>query len=180
MSQWLNVHICEQIQISGAGAYVSLGVCCTGWFCVSTWHSWSYHREKSFRWGNASMRSSCKSFSQLVIKAWRALCGWHNLWAGCLGFYKKASWASQGEQASKQHPSMASTSALAFWPAWVSVLTSFDDQQQCGKCKLSKSFPPQLASWSWCLCRKRNLDQDTHYGSIFPTWILQLLHVIYL
>jgi hypothetical protein len=30
--------------------------------------NWSYHRERSFRWGNASMRSSCKAFSQLVIK----------------------------------------------------------------------------------------------------------------
>jgi hypothetical protein len=26
------------------------------------------------------------------------------------------------------------------------------------KCKLNKSFPPQLASWSWCLCRNRNPD----------------------
>jgi hypothetical protein len=31
---------------------------------------WSYHRERSFSWGNASMRSGCKAFSQLVIK-WR-------------------------------------------------------------------------------------------------------------
>jgi hypothetical protein len=29
---------------------------------------WSYHRERSFSWGNASMRSSCGAFSQLVIK----------------------------------------------------------------------------------------------------------------
>ena len=41
---------------------------CKAWFCVSTWHSWSYHRERSFSWGNTSMRSSCKAFSQLVIK----------------------------------------------------------------------------------------------------------------
>ena len=26
---------------------------------------WSYHRERSFSWGKASMRSSCKAFSQL-------------------------------------------------------------------------------------------------------------------
>jgi hypothetical protein len=30
--------------------------------------SWSYHRERSFSWGSASMRSSCGAFSQLVIK----------------------------------------------------------------------------------------------------------------
>jgi hypothetical protein len=42
---------------------------------VSTWHSWSYHRERSFSWGNASMRSSCKASSQLVIKGERPLVG---------------------------------------------------------------------------------------------------------
>jgi hypothetical protein len=42
---------------------------------VSTWHSWSYHRERSFSWGNASMRSNCKAFSQLVIKGERLLVG---------------------------------------------------------------------------------------------------------
>jgi hypothetical protein len=41
--------------------------------------------------GNASMRSSCKAFSQLVIKGGRAHCGWCHPWAGSLGFYKKAS-----------------------------------------------------------------------------------------
>jgi hypothetical protein len=30
--------------------------------------TWSYHREWSLLWGNAAMRSSCKAFSQLVIK----------------------------------------------------------------------------------------------------------------
>jgi hypothetical protein len=30
--------------------------------------SWSYHRERSLSGGNASMRSSYKAFSQLVIK----------------------------------------------------------------------------------------------------------------
>ena len=34
-------------------------------------------------------------------------CGWCHPWAGGLGFYKKASWASQGKQSSKQHPSMS-------------------------------------------------------------------------
>jgi hypothetical protein len=63
--------------------------------------SWSYHRERSLPWGNASMRSSCKVFSQLVIKGGRSTCGWCHPWAGSPGFYKKASWASQGKQASK-------------------------------------------------------------------------------
>ena len=29
---------------------------------------WGYHRERSFSWGSASMRSSCGEFSQLVVK----------------------------------------------------------------------------------------------------------------
>jgi hypothetical protein len=36
---------------------------------------WGYHRERSFSWGNASMRSSCGVFSQLVIKGERPLVG---------------------------------------------------------------------------------------------------------
>ena len=36
---------------------------------------WSYHRERSFSWGSASMRSSCGAFSQLVIKGERPLVG---------------------------------------------------------------------------------------------------------
>jgi hypothetical protein len=63
--------------------------------------SWSCHRERSLPWGNASMRSSCGAFYQLVIKGGRARCGWCHPWAGSPGFYKKASWASQGKQASK-------------------------------------------------------------------------------
>jgi hypothetical protein len=111
--------------------------------------SWSYHRESSLSW--ASMRSSCKAFSQLVIKGeGLAHCGWCLPWAGSLGFYKRAGWANQGKQASKEHPSMASASA----PAWVPVLTSFGDEQKHGSVKLNKFFPPQLASWLWCFVQE--------------------------
>lgn len=44
----------------------------TGFVCqLDT--GWSYHRERSFSWGNVSMRSSCGAFSQLVIKGKRPL-----------------------------------------------------------------------------------------------------------
>ena len=104
--------------------------------------SWSYHRERSLPWGNASMRSSCKAFSQLVIKGEGAHCGWCHPWAGSLGFYKKASWASQGKQANKWHPSVVSASAPASWPAWVPVLTSSSDKQQCGNVSQINPFLP--------------------------------------
>jgi hypothetical protein len=58
--------------------------------------SWSYHREKSFSWGSASMRSSCKAFSQLMIKGEGPLIG------GTIpGLVVLGSIREQAEQASK-------------------------------------------------------------------------------
>jgi hypothetical protein len=59
------------------------------------------------------MRSSCKAFSQLVIQGDRPIVGGAIPWDGSPGFYKKVSRASQGKQASREHPSMASVSAPA-------------------------------------------------------------------
>ena len=100
---------------------------------------WSYHRERNFSWGNASMRSNCKAFSQLVIKSEKASCGWCHLWTGSLVSIRK-----QAEQASKEHPSMTSASAPASWPAWVPVLTSFGDEQQHGSVSRINPFLPNL------------------------------------
>jgi hypothetical protein len=47
-------------------------------------------------------------------------------------------------QASKEHPSMASASAPAPWPAWVPVLTSFGDEQQHGSVSRINPFLPNL------------------------------------
>jgi hypothetical protein len=63
---------------------------------------WSYHRERSFSSGNASTRSSCKAFSQLVIKVCvcrRSPCGWGHLWACSLGSIRQ-----QAEQARRSKP----------------------------------------------------------------------------
>jgi hypothetical protein len=38
------------------------------------------------------------------------------------------------------------------------------------KCKPNKPFPPQLASWSWCLCRNRNPDWDISFSTHRPAW----------
>ena len=90
---------------------------CTGWFCVATRHKLEFSaiREKSLSWGNASVRSSCKASSQLVIKGGRPIVGGAIPGLVVLGSIRK-----QAEQASKEHPSMASASA----PVWVPVLTS--------------------------------------------------------
>ena len=117
---------------------------------------WSYHRDRSFRWGNASMRSSCKAFSQLVISRGEPLVGGAISGLAVLGSIRKQAEQARGSKPVSNIPPWAS--APASWPAWVPVLTSLGDEQQCGKCKLNKPFPPQLASWSWCLCRNRNPD----------------------
>jgi hypothetical protein len=154
---------------------------CTGWFCVSTWHKLGYHRERSLPWGNASMGSSCKAFSQLVIKGGRAHCEWCHLWAGSLGFYKRAGWARQGKQASKEHPSMASASAPASWPAWVPVLTSFGDEQQYGSVSWINPFLPNLLLDYDVCAGIETLTKTTSYISLcnngIKTW--ELLHAFW-
>jgi hypothetical protein len=61
----------------------------------------SYHRERSFSWESASMRSSCKAFSQLVIK------GEGPSWVVVLGSIRK-----QVEQARGSKP----VSNIPPWP----------------------------------------------------------------
>ena len=48
--------------------YCALGDVVLASFVCQLDIGWSYHRERSFSWGSASMRSSCGAFSQLVIK----------------------------------------------------------------------------------------------------------------
>ena len=55
------------------------------------------------------MRSNCKAFSQLVIMGERPLVG-----GAISGLVVLGSIREQAEQASKEHPSMASASAPAF------------------------------------------------------------------
>jgi hypothetical protein len=88
----------------------------------------------------------------------KAQWGWCHPWAGSLGFYKRAGWASQGKQASKEHPSMVSASAPASWPAWVPVLTSFGDEQHCGSVSWINPFLPNLILGHDVLSRNRNPD----------------------
>jgi hypothetical protein len=106
---------------------------------VSTWHSWSYHRERRFSWGKASIRSNCKAFLQLVINGERPIVG-----GTISGLVVLGSIREQAKQASKEHPSMASVSAPAFWPAWVPVLTSFGEEQQYGSVSQINPFPHNL------------------------------------
>jgi hypothetical protein len=51
---------------------------------------WSYHRERNFSWGSASIRPSCKALSQLVIKGGGLLVGGAISGLVVFGFYKRA------------------------------------------------------------------------------------------
>jgi hypothetical protein len=105
---------------------------CTGWFCVSTWHRLELSQRKELQLGKGLHVIQLWGIFSVSDQVGKAPFGWSHLWAGSLGFYKRAGWASQGRQASKEHPSMASASAPDFWPALVPVLTSCSDEQQCG------------------------------------------------
>ena len=117
---------------------------------------WSYLRERSFSWGNASMRSSCGTFSQLVSKQGGPLVGGVIPWLVVLVSIKK-----QAEQASKKHPSMASASAPVSWPAWVPVLTSFGDKQLCKTISLINPFLPNWLLGRDVLSKNRHHDYYT-------------------
>jgi len=75
-----------------------------------------------------------------------AHCGWCHPWAGGPGFYKTASWASQGKQASKQRPPWPLHHLLppSSCPVWVPVPTSFGDEQKCGSVGWINPFIPNL------------------------------------
>ena len=116
----------------------------TGWFCVSTWHRLELSLSKELQLGKCLHEIQLWGIFSISDQVVRAPCGWFHLWAGALGFYKRAGWASQGKQASKKHPSMVSASAPASWPAWVPVLTSFSDELQRGSLSSINSFLPNL------------------------------------
>jgi hypothetical protein len=117
---------------------------------------WSYHRERSFSWGNAPIRSSCKAFSQLVIKQGGPTVGGTSPGMVVLGSIRKQ--AEEQARGSKPVSNMASASAPASCPAWVPVLTSFGDEQQCGSISWINPFLPNLLLGHDVLSRNRNPD----------------------
>jgi hypothetical protein len=115
---------------------------------------WSYSRERSFSWGSASMRSSCGAFSQLVIKGERPLVG-----GAISGLVVLGSKREQAKQARGSKP-VTFLHGLCISSCFLTCLSSspasFGDQQQCGKYKLNKPFPPQLLLRHDVLSRNRN------------------------
>jgi len=131
---------------------------CTGCFCVSPWHTLELSQRKEPP-GNASRRSSCKAFSQLVINPG----GPSPLWVEpSLGWW---SWVLEESKLSKPgeaSQSVTSLHGLCTSSCFLTCLSSSPDflwwWTAMWKCKLNKPFPPLLASWSWCLCRNGKPD----------------------
>jgi len=119
--------------------------------CVSTWHKLELSQRTEPPWEKASLRSSCKAFSQLVIKGGG---GRGSHWVvpslGCsLGFYKRASWARQGKQARGSKPVSNTLHGLCISSCFLTCLSFSPDfpwwWTAMWKCELNKPFPPQLA-----------------------------------
>ena len=117
---------------------------CTSWFYVSSWHKLELSQRKELQLRNCLHEIQLWGIFSISDQGGKAPCGWCHLWAGCLGFYKRAGWASQEKQASKEHPSVASASAPASCPVWVPGLTSFDDKQQYGSVSQINPVLPNL------------------------------------
>ena len=97
-------------------------------FVLSTRHKLESFGKKNISWENSSIRLSCGVFSWLMtadVGEPSTLQGYHH-WDGGPGFFERAGWATHGEQASKQHSLMASTSVPALsscpgFPQWWTV-----------------------------------------------------------
>ena len=78
--------------------------------------------------GNASMRSSCKVFSQLVIRGGRAHCGWCHPWTDriVLGSIRKQAKQARGSKPVNSILPWLLHSLLppSSWPVRIPVLTS--------------------------------------------------------
>jgi hypothetical protein len=66
MNEYLSIHKCNNYSEEKFNNIFHIMAVVASLCHIDT--GWSYHREKSFSWGNAFTRSSCKAFSQLVIK----------------------------------------------------------------------------------------------------------------
>jgi hypothetical protein len=144
--------------------------------CVNLTQASVIREERSLSWENASMRSSCKAFSLLVING-----GWCHPWVGGPEFYKKG-WENHGKQASKQHPPRAQHQLLPLGscPVWVPVLTSFSDEQQYGGVSQVNPLVPNLVFGHCALSQQwkprvrqlvtTNINCQPQHGWTSKTW----------
>ena len=107
---------------------------------VSTWHSWSYHRKRSFSWGNASIRSNCKAFFSISYQGEKAPCGWDHLWAGNLGSIREQAEQARGSKPVENIPTWSS----CFLTCLSSSPDFLGDEQQYGSVSQINPYLPNL------------------------------------
>jgi hypothetical protein len=151
----VSIYVCWWLQRPGVWDFLELELC-TGRFCVSIWHKLELSRRKEPPLRKCLHEIQLQGIFSISDQGGKAHCGWCHPWAGSLGFYKKASWASQGKQASKQYPSVASVSTPAsrFLPCVSSSPDFLWWWIAMWKSKVNKPFPSHLASWSWCFVQE--------------------------
>jgi hypothetical protein len=140
------------VELSLNGSF--LIYCCSGWFCESTWHRLELSQRKELKLGKWLHEIQLWGIFSIIDQGGGAPVGGTIPGLVVLGSIKEhtdrfsAFWlrssVEHAEQASKEHPSMASASASASWPAWVPVLTSFSDEQHHGSVSWINPFLPNL------------------------------------
>jgi len=105
---------------------------------------WSYHTERDSPWGNASMRSSCKAFSQIVTKLAAPNVGGAIHWLVVLGSIWRKAEQGRGSMPKSNIPPRPLYQLCFLASAWVPVLASIDDEQQCGYISWIHPFLPNL------------------------------------
>jgi hypothetical protein len=68
---------------------------------VPTWHRLELSQRTELQLGKCLPEVQCWGIFSISDQGEKVPCEWAHLWAGSLGFYKRAGWASQGKQASK-------------------------------------------------------------------------------
>ena len=71
---------------------------CTGWFYVSSWHKLELSQRKELQLRKCLHEIQLWGIFSISDQGGKAPYGWCHLWAGCLGFYKRAGWASQANR----------------------------------------------------------------------------------
>ena len=139
-------------------AHVCVHLCVALACFLSAWQKLQLSRKRCLNWENASIRlnygQACEAF-WLMINDWLVNVGEPcplkavpSLWAGGPGCYKKASWESHEEQASKHF----STASVLVPTSRLPALTSLDDGLQA----IRKSFLPKLLWAIVCYHSNRN------------------------
>ena len=129
--------------------------------------SWSYHRERSFSCEMSPWDPALRHFLNLWSRG-KAPCGWDHLSAlVVLGSTREQSEQARGSKPVKKHPSVASASVPASWPAWDPVPTSLvmNSKQYESVSRINPFLPNLLLGHDVCAgIETMNKTRGIRYG----------------